>query len=113
MDTSSLISILTVDDHDLVRKGIAAILSTEPDLRLVGEANTAADALRLYRQFRPDVTLMDLRLPDLSGIDATIAIRTEFPQARVIILSTFGGETEVLSVWGAFSQSTMSCWASL
>ena len=95
MDTGSPISILTVDDHDLVRKGIAAILSTEPDLRLVGEANSAADALRLYRQFRPDVTLMDLRLPDKSGIETTREIRSQAPSAKIIALTSYDGDQDI------------------
>ena len=95
MDTGSPISILTVDDHDLVRKGIAAILSTQPDLRLVGEANSAADALRLYRQFRPDVTLMDLRLPDKSGIETTREIRSQAPSAKIIALTSYDGDQDI------------------
>jgi len=89
------IRILSVDDHDLVRKGIAAILSTEPDLKLVGEANSGEEALRLYRQHRPDVTLMDLRLPDLSGTETTRRIREEFPEAKVIALTSYDGDQDI------------------
>lgn len=95
MDTSAPISILTVDDHDLVRKGIAAILSTEADLRLVGEANTGADAVRLYRKYQPDVTLMDLRLPDKSGIETTREIRSEAPAAKIIALTSYDGDQDI------------------
>jgi DNA-binding NarL/FixJ family response regulator len=95
VDTSAPISILTVDDHDLVRKGIAAILSTEPDLRLVGEANTGADAVSLHRKYRPDVTLMDLRLPDKSGIETTREIRAETPSAKIIALTSYDGDQDI------------------
>jgi DNA-binding NarL/FixJ family response regulator len=95
VDTATLISVLTVDDHDLVRKGIAAILSTEPDLHLVGEANTAADALRLHRKYRPDITLMDLRLPDKSGIETTREIRSEAPSAKIIALTSYDGDQDI------------------
>ena len=95
MDTARTISILTVDDHDLVRKGIAAILSTEPDLHLVAEANTGADAVSLHRQYRPDVTLMDLRLPDKSGIETTREIRSEAPNAKIIALTSYDGDQDI------------------
>jgi DNA-binding NarL/FixJ family response regulator len=84
-----------VDDHDLIRKGIAAILSTEPDLHLVAAADSGADALRLFRLHQPDVTLMDLRLADMSGSDVTLAIRREFPEARVIALTSFDGDQDI------------------
>jgi DNA-binding NarL/FixJ family response regulator len=89
------IRILAVDDHDLVRKGIAAILSTEPDLELLAEASSGAEALRLFRRFRPDVTLMDLRLSDMGGSEVTIAIRGEFPEARIIALTSFDGDQDI------------------
>jgi DNA-binding NarL/FixJ family response regulator len=89
------IRILAVDDHDLVRKGIAAILSTEPDLDLVAAAHSGAEALRLFRQHQPDVTLMDLRLADMSGSDVTLAIRREFPEARIIALTSFDGDQDI------------------
>lgn len=91
----SAIRILSVDDHDLVRKGIAAILSTEPDLQLVADANTGKDAVRLFRQHRPDVTLMDLRLPDKSGIETTREIRNEFPDAKIIALTSYDGDQDI------------------
>jgi DNA-binding NarL/FixJ family response regulator len=89
------ISILSVDDHDLVRKGVAAILSTEPDVHLIAEANTAQEAIRFYRQHRPDVTLMDLRLPDKSGIETTREIREEFPDAKIIALTSYDGDQDI------------------
>jgi DNA-binding NarL/FixJ family response regulator len=95
LDSGQRISILSVDDHDLVRKGVAAILATEPDLNLVAEANTAQDAIRLYREHRPHVTLMDLRLPDKSGIETTREIREEFPEAKIIALTSYDGDQDI------------------
>ena len=89
------IRILSVDDHDLVRKGVAAIIATEPDLTLVAEAKDSASASRLYREHRPDVTLMDLRLPDKSGIETTREIRREFPSARIIALTSYDGDQDI------------------
>lgn len=95
MQTGQHIRILSVDDHDLVRKGIAAVLSTEPDLDLVAQAGTSRDAVRLHRQYLPDVTLMDLRLPDNSGIEATRQIRREFPQSKIIALTSYDGDQDI------------------
>jgi DNA-binding NarL/FixJ family response regulator len=89
------IRVLSVDDHALIREGVAAMIRDQPDLELVAEAATGREAIERFRQFRPDVTLMDIRLPDASGIDAAIAIREEFPQARILILSTFEGDVDV------------------
>jgi DNA-binding NarL/FixJ family response regulator len=89
------ISILTVDDHELVRKGIAAILSTEVDMHLVAEAETGEDAVRLHRRHRPDVTLMDLRLPDKNGIETTREIRSEAPGAKIIALTSYDGDQDI------------------
>ena len=86
------IRILTVDDHQLLREGIAAVLEGQPDMVLIGQASNGREAIQSFRQHRPDVTLMDLRMPDMSGIEAITAIRTEFPNARIIVLTTYAGD---------------------
>ena len=89
------IRVFSVDDHPLMREGIAAMIRNEPDMELAGEAASGREAIQGYRECRPDITLMDLRLPDISGIDALIAIRTEFAAARIIMLTTFEGDVEI------------------
>ena len=95
MTDTSRVRILSVDDHPLLREGIGAIINSQPDMSLVAAASSGKEAVEVFRNLRPDVTLMDLRLPDLSGIDVTIAIRAEFPDARIIILTTFERDVEV------------------
>jgi DNA-binding NarL/FixJ family response regulator len=95
MNDQVRIRVFCVDDHPLLREGIAAIINNQPDMQLVAEATTGREAIQKFREHQPDVTLMDLRLPDMSGIDSLIAIRTEFPEARVIMLTTFEGDVEI------------------
>jgi len=89
------IRVFCVDDHPLLREGITAIINNQPDMSLVAEAANGFEAIQKFREHQPDVTLMDLRLPDMSGIDALIAIRAEFPEARIIMLTTFEGDVEI------------------
>ncbi len=89
------IRVFSVDDHPLLREGISALVNSQPDMVLVGEASTGNEALQQFKQHLPDVTLLDLRLPDMSGIDVLIAIRSEFPEARIVMLTTFEGDVEV------------------
>jgi DNA-binding NarL/FixJ family response regulator len=95
MSVADRIRVLSVDDHPLLREGIAAIINSQPDMLLVAAASTGQEGIQKFRELQPDVTLMDLRLPDLSGIDAMIAIRTEFASARIIVLTTFDGDVEI------------------
>lgn len=95
MSNSSTIRVFSVDDHPLLREGIAALVNSQPDMELIAEAATGAEAIQGFKQHQPDVTLLDLRLPDMSGIDTLIAIRAEFPEARVIMLTTFEGDVEI------------------
>jgi len=90
------IRILAVDDHPLFRNGIAALLATQPDMSLVAEASNGREAIQQFRAHRPDITLMDLQMPEMNGLDALIAIRGEFPQARIIMLTTYSGDVQVL-----------------
>src|SRR5215469_3943676 len=91
----SMIRILAVDDHPLLRKGIAALVNEEPDMKLVAEASTGEDAIEKFRIHRPDVTLMDLQMPGFNGIEAMNRILCEFPDARIIVLTTYTGDVQV------------------
>ena len=95
MTNANCIRILSVDDHPLVREGVASIINSQGDMSLVGTASDGKKGIEAFRALRPDVALMDLRLPDLSGLDVMIAIRSEFPDARVIVLTTFEGDVDV------------------
>jgi len=90
------IRILAVDDHPLFRSGIAALLATQPDMSLVAEASNGREAIERFRAYQPDITLMDLQMPEMNGLDAMIAIRDEFPEARIIVLTTYTGDVQVL-----------------
>jgi DNA-binding NarL/FixJ family response regulator len=89
------IRVFSVDDQPLIREGIAALVNDEPDMRMIAQASNGREAIQEFRQHRPDVTLMDVRLPDISGIEAMTAIRHEFPDARIVILTTFEGDAEI------------------
>jgi DNA-binding NarL/FixJ family response regulator len=95
MSYDSRVRVLTVDDHPLFREGIAALIEDEPDMVLAAEAANGRQAIELFRQHRPDVTLMDLQMPDMTGLEAITAIRAESPDARIIVLTTFAGDVQV------------------
>ncbi len=95
MNSEEAIRVLCVDNHPLVRKGIASILANETDMRLVAEAGNGREAVEMFRQYHPDVTLMDLRMPEMDGIEATQVIRREFPEARIIALTSYDGDQDI------------------
>jgi len=100
----SPIRVLAVDDHQLIRVGIATLLLPESDMKLVGEATNGREAIAKFRECRPDVTLMDLQMPEMNGFDAIIAIRDEFPQARIIVLTTYAGDAQAVRAIKAGAQ---------
>src|SRR3989441_12623433 len=95
MSDPTRIRVLCVDDHTLLREGIAAIINSQPDMVLIAEASNGTEAIQKFKEHRPDVTLMDLRLPDINGVDSLMAIRADAPDARIIMLSTFEGDVEI------------------
>src|SRR5215813_12563480 len=101
MSTSNSIKILTVDDHPILREGIAAVLASETDMLLVAEASNGREAVEQFRTYRPDVTLMDLQMPLMNGTEAIIAIRNEFPDARIIVLTTYSGDAQAVRAFKA------------
>ena len=101
---SSPIRVLTVDDHPVVREGIGGLIGVQADMTLVAEAGNGRDAIQQFRTHRPDVTLMDLQMPEMNGLDALIAIRTEFPEAKIIILTTYEGDVQILRAVKAGAQ---------
>jgi DNA-binding NarL/FixJ family response regulator len=104
MNDDRKIRVLTVDDHPVVRNGIAGLVGDQPDMVLVGEASNGREAIQQFRTHKPDVTLMDLQMPELNGIDAIIAIRGEFPHARVIVLTTYTGDVQIVRALKAGAQ---------
>ena len=102
---SSQIRILAVDDHALVREGIAGLVGVQLDMVVVGEASNGREAIQQFRMLHPDVTLMDLQMPEMNGIEALIAIRNEFPDAKVIVLTTYAGDVQILRALKAGAQA--------
>ena len=103
-----MIRVLAVDDHPVVRDGIARLIGTQSDMELIAEASDGREAVEAFRQQRPDVTLMDLQMPTMNGIDAIGAIRGEFPEARIVVLTTYAGDVQVTRALkaGAFTCAT-------
>lgn len=104
-EISTAIRILAVDDHQLIREGIARLIAQETDMQLIAEADSGREAIRQFRIHRPDVTLMDLQMPEVNGLDAITAIRRDFPEARIIVLTTYPGDALVLRALKAGAQA--------
>ena len=104
MSEAAPIRVLAVDDHQLIRAGIATLLLPESDMQLVGEASNGREAIAKFRECRPDITLMDLQMPEMNGFDAIIAIRDEFPEARIIVLTTYAGDVQAVRAMKAGAQ---------
>src|SRR5246500_4148267 len=102
--TGKPIRIIAVDDHSLLRDGIAKLLAAQSDMELVAEASNGLEAIEQFRIHKPDVTLMDLQMPELNGVDATIAIRDQFPEARIIVLTTYSGDVLIVRALKAGAQ---------
>jgi len=103
-DGSARIRVLAVDDHVLIREGIAVLLGDEPDMTLVSEASNGREAIQQFRTHRPDVTIMDLQMPEMNGLDAITAIRGEFRDAKIIVLTTYKGDVQILRALKAGAQ---------
>lgn len=101
----SPIRILLADDHPMLREGIAGLVADQPDLELVGEASNGREAIAQFRKHRPDITLLDLQMPEMNGIDAILAIRSEFPEARIVVLTTYTGDAQILRALKAGAQA--------
>ena len=106
-DGTAQIRILAVDDHALIRQGVAVLISACPGMTLVAEASNGREAIQQFRVHRPDVTLMDLQMPEMSGLDAISAIRGEFPDAKIIVLTTYGGDVQIVRALKAGAQGYM------
>jgi DNA-binding NarL/FixJ family response regulator len=103
-DGLAQIRILVVDDHALVRQGIAVLVGTQPDMTMVAEGSNGREAIQQFRTHRPDVTLMDLQMPEMNGFDAIVAIRGEFPGAKIVVLTTYQGDVQILRALKAGAQ---------
>ena len=106
MSDMKRIRVLTADDHALLREGIGALVNLEPDMQVVAQAGTGREAIEKFKEHRPDVTLMDLQMPDMDGIDAIMGIRSAFPNARIIVLTTYAGDAQVMRALKAGARAT-------
>jgi len=104
-DGSAQIRVLAIDDHALVRQGIAVLVGTQPDMTMIGEGSNGREAIQQFRTHRPDVTLMDLQMPEMSGFDAIVAIRGEFPDAKIVVLTTYQCDVQILRALKAGAQA--------